>query len=269
MEELRGEERRDSAQGVTHETLARDGRGGVLAVAVRGERVAGLEDEEDTDGDEGEGDDGAGPHEVAILSEGVDEETDREPDGAEEGTVETGFGLHAAVVGDTERVVLADLEEIHAESDGGTDTERDVGETGDTLAPAVLLLEGDGNDGQEEEGQEPGEGDPETEEEHDWFGEEHLDGLDRRVVEHLLDTGGLELSAGDVAVVTGGLAEGLGTLVQGDRATGLTEEDDDGDTERDVGETLNTLNPAPAEGLVDETGVDGGTHGTQDSDIGE
>lgn len=88
-------------------------------------------------------------------------------------------------------------------------------------------------------------------------------------MEHLLDTGGLELGAGDVAVVTGGLAEGLGTLVQGDRATGLTEEDDDGDTERDVGETLDTLNPAPAEGLVDETSVDGGTHGTQDSNVGE
>lgn len=179
MEELRGEQRRDSAERVTHETLARDGRGGVLAVAVRGKRVAGLKDEEDTDGDEGEGDDGTDPDEVGVLSEGVDEETDREPDGAEEGTVEAGFGLHAAVVGDAERIVLADLEEVHAESDGGTNAERDVGQTGGTLAPAVLLLESDGDDRKEEEGQEPGEGDPETKEEHDGLGEEHLDGLDR------------------------------------------------------------------------------------------
>lgn len=133
----------------------------------------------------------------------------------------------------------------------------------------MLLLESDGDDGKEEEGKEPGEGDPETEEEHDGLGDEHLDSLDGRVVEHFLDAGGLELGAGHVALVTGRFAEGLGTLAQSDTATGLTEEEDDDDGERDVGQTLNTFNPAPADGLVDESSVDGGSDSTQDSDVGE
>lgn len=123
MEELRGEERRDGTEGVTHETLAGNSGRGVLAVAVGGEGVARLEDEEDTDGDEGKGDDGANPDEVAVLGEGVDEETDGQPDGAEESTVETGFGLDAAVVGLANLVVLADLEEVETESHSGTDAE--------------------------------------------------------------------------------------------------------------------------------------------------
>src|SRR5699024_592829 len=113
------------------------------------------------------------------------------------------------------------------------------------------------------------EGDPETEEEHDRFGEEHADGLDGRVVQHMLNTGGFELRAGDETVVTGGFAKGLGALVQVHTATGLTEEEDDDEHQRNVGQALDTLDPAPADGLVDETGIDGGSDGSQNSDVGE
>ena len=269
VEELRCEQRRHGTEGVTHETLTGDGRRGVLAVAVGGETVARFEDEEDSDGDEGKADDGSNPDETLVLRERVDEETDGEPDCTEEGTVETGFGEDAAVVGGADGVVLLDLEEVQTETESNTDAERDVGQARDTLVPAALLLEGDGDDGQEEEGQEPGEGDPETEEKDNRLGEEHANGLDGRVVQHLLDTGGFELRTGDETLVTGSFAEGLGALVEVHTATGLTEEEDDDDHQRDVGQTLDTLDPAPADGLVDEAGVDGGSDGTQNGDVGE
>lgn len=88
-------------------------------------------------------------------------------------------------------------------------------------------------------------------------------------MQHVLNTGGFELRTGDETVVTGGFAEGLGALVQVHTATGLTEEDDDDDRQRDIGQTLDTLDPAPADGLVDETGIDGGSNGSQDSDVGK
>lgn len=269
MEELRGEERRDGTEGIPHETLAGDGGGRVLAVAVGGETVAGLEDEEDTDGDQGQRDDGADPDETLILGEGVDVEADGEPDGAEESTVETSLGLDAAVVGGADGVVLLDLEEVETKAECGSDAEGDVGQARDTLVPTALLLEGDRDDGQEQEGQEPGEGDPETEEEHDGLGDEHADGLDRRVMKHVLEAGGLKLRTGHVALVTGGLTEGLGALVHGNTATGLAEEENHDDSQRNVGQTLDTLDPAPADGLVDEASVDGGSDGTQNGDVGK
>lgn len=41
------------------------------------------------------------------------------------------------------------------------------------------------------------------------------------------------------------------------------------DGQRHVGETLDALDPAPAERLVDEASVDGRADGAQDSDVGE
>lgn len=264
VEELGGEQGGHRTQGVTHETLTGDSRGRALTVAIGGEAVAGLEDEEDTDGDEDQGDDGSDPGEIGVLGEGVDEETDGEPDSAVESTVETSLG--ASLTDLNKRLVLADLEEVETEAHGGTQAEGDVGEAGDTLVPALLFLEGDGDDAEEEEGQEPGEGDPETEGEDDGFGGQHLDGLDGGVVKHGLEGGGFQVVLGHIAVVTGVSAEGLSALAKGNATTGFGEEEEDDEAEGNVGETLNTLNPAPAQSLVNEAGVDGGTDGTEDGD---
>lgn len=268
MEELRREERRDGTERVTHETLASNGRRRVGSVAVTREGVAALEDEEDTDGDEGQGDDGRDPVKVLVLGEGVDEETNGQPDGAEESTVQSGLGLR--VLAPLHHAFeLLDLEEVETEADRGTQDQGDVGKTRDTLVPALLLVESDGDDGEEEEGQEPGETDPETEEEHDRLGDQHLDGLDGRAVQHVLDTGGLDLVGGAVALVTGLGTEELSTLGEGHGATGFAESEDNDNTQGDIGETLDTLDPAPAKGLVDESGVDGSADGSQDGNIRE
>ena len=269
MEELRGEQRRDGPQGVPHEALAGDGRGRVLAVAVGGETVARLEDEEDADGDQGQGDDGPHPDQTLVLREGVDEEADGEPDGPEESAVQPGLRVDAAVVGVAGLVVFLDLEEIEPETQRGSDAERDVRQSGHALVPAALLLEGDGDDGQEEEGQEPGERDPQAEEEHHGLRHEHADRLDRRVVQHVFDPGGFEFRARDVAVVAGGLAQGLGPFVEHHAAPRLPEEDNDQDPQRDVGQALDALHPAPAEGLVDEARVDGSPHRAQNRNVRE
>ena len=41
---------------------------------------------------------------------------------------------------------------------------------------------------------------------------------------------------------------------------------EDSNQERDVGDTLDAFDPAPADGLVDEASVDGRGYGTEDSD---
>ena len=186
----------------------------MFAVAVGGITVAGLEDEEDTNGNQHQSDVGADPRETLVLGKAVDEQTNGQPDGSAEGSVQTGLRVDNTVGVGGESLVLADLEEVQSEADSRSDAEGDIGKTGDTLVPATLLLESDGDHGQEKEGQEPGETDPETKGEDHGLGEQHLDGLDGRVVEHLLDTGGLEVVVGDEALITSGLPEAFARLAR-------------------------------------------------------
>lgn len=207
---------------------------------------------------------------VRVLGEAVDEEADGEEEGTAHGAVQTGLGGGGLVwMGCRDGAVFLDLEEVHGESESGTDAEGDIGETCDSLAPVTLFGEGNGDNGQEQEGDEPGEADPETEEEDDGLGDEHFDGLDGRVVEHLLEVGGFDGFARHVAVIAGGCTEAFGAFAQEDAAAGFVEEEHDHDEEGDVGQALDTLYPAPADGLVDEAGVDGGADGSQDGDVGE
>ena len=266
VEELAGEERGDGAEGVTQETLTGDGGGGGGAVAVGGVGVGGLEDEVDAEGDGCQGNGGGDPVHVAVLGEGVDEEADGQPDGAVHGTVEAVFGGDGAVgVGDN-AVVLLHLPLVGDPAESAANAEGNVRKACNTLVPAALLLEGDGDDAEEHEGDEPCESDPQAESKHHWLGDKHLNGFDGGVLEEDLDTRGGDVVAGDVALVVGGLADQLGTLVEGDTAASLGEEDDNRDEEGHVGNALNTLDPSPANGHVDETGVDGSTDRTEDGD---
>lgn len=52
--------------------------------------------------------------------------------------------------------------------------------------------------------------------------------------------------------------------MQCDAATRLGEEEEDGDEQWDVSDALDALDPAPADGLVDEAGVDGRGDGAED-----
>lgn len=74
---------------------------------------------------------------------------------------------------------------------------------------------------------------------------------------------------GDVSVVPGFLAQGLGPLAYRYATTGFSQEESDYDDERDVGQTLDTFDPSPADILVDKAGIDGGANGAQDGDVGE
>lgn len=182
MEELRAEQRCHGTERISHKSLGGDGRGSVVTVAVGGEAVAGLEDEEDAEGDAGEAEVGADPVDEAVLGEAVDEEADGEEDGAAEGAVETGFGGCGAGVRVGDGAVFADLDEVQGEGEGDADAEGDVGEAGDAFGPVFLFGKGDADDRQEEEGDEPGEGNPETEEKDDGLRDQHVECLDRRVV---------------------------------------------------------------------------------------
>jgi hypothetical protein len=53
-------------------------------------------------------------------------------------------------------------DKVDPEGDRNTDTQRDIGKTANPVTPAFLFLKGDGNDGEEDEGGEPSEGNPET-----------------------------------------------------------------------------------------------------------
>jgi hypothetical protein len=266
VEESAREQRRNGTECVTHESLACNGRRRLLAVAVGRVAVCALEDEVDAEGDGRQSDDGADPRQVAVLREGVDEEADGKPDSAEHGAVQAVLRDHVDVGVGLELIVLAHLQVVGGPAEEGADGKRDVGKTRDTLVPAALLGEGDGDDGQEEEDDGPAEGNPQTEGEDDGLGDQHADSLDRRGLQHGLDVGRVDVLLSDVAVVTGSLADLLGTLVQTHATTGLGENDEDGDEQGNVGKTLDAFNPAPAERLVDEASVDGRGDSTEDGD---
>jgi hypothetical protein len=237
----------------------------VFTVTVRGITVAGFEDEEDTDGNQNQTNVGADPVETLVLGETVDEQANGQPNSSAESSVQTRLGIDDAVGVGSQGLVLADLEEVQTEANGGSD----IGKTGDTLAPAPLLLESDRNHGQEKESKEPGETNPKSKGEDNGLREQHLDSLDGGVVQHLFDTRGLEVVVGNESLITGRLAESLCTLGEGNTSTGLDKEDSNDDHERDVSQTLNTLNPTPAKSLVNETSVDGCGNGTKDGNEGE
>lgn len=237
----------------------------MVAIAIGSIAVAGFEDEKDADGDQGKSDHGTHPMKSLVLGKAVNEQTNGQPDSSTQSSIEAGLGrdLHARVLG--QRLVLADLKEVKGETDGSTKAERDVRESGDTFIPTTLLLESNGDHGQEEESQEPGKSNPQTKSEHHGFSEKHLHGLDGRVVQHVLDTRGFEIVVGDEALIPSGLANFLRTLGEADAATSLGQANKDDDTQGNVGQALDALEPAPAQSLVNETGVNGGTDSAQDS----
>lgn len=166
----------------------------------------------------------------------------------------------------TEAVVLAHLEVVGGPAEERADGERDVGKAADALAPASLLLERDGDDGEEEEDDGPAKGDPQAESKHDGLGDEHADGFDGRGFQHRLQVRCVDVVFGHVALVAGSLPQLFGALVESNSAAGLREEDEDGDEEGHVGDALDAFDPAPAEALVDEACVDGSGDGTEDGD---
>lgn len=178
VEELRREQRGDSTEGIPHKTLASNSGGGAGAVAVGSVTVGRLKDEVDAEGDGRECDGRADPGELGILGEAVDEETDRQPDGAIHGAIEPGLRVDRDVGIGGEFVVLAHLEVVGPPSQGAADAQTDIWQAADTLGPPTLLGKGDGDDRQEHEGHTPAEGNPEAKGEDHGLGDEHVDGLD-------------------------------------------------------------------------------------------
>lgn len=265
--ELVGEEGGDAAERVTHETLAGNRRRRILAVAVRRETIRGLEDEEDARGDGGEGDGGRDPREVAVLREAVDEEAEGQEAGSPHGAVEARFGQDDAVARSHDGFVFADLEKVQAKGDSDADAERDVWEAGNAFVPTPLGLKGDGDDRQEQERHEPGKSDPKTKGEHDGFGHQHVDRLDRRVVQHLLDIFRFQVHGGSVSFVVRCDAKCFGSFVQCNSSSRLTKEDANNKQERDVCQSLNSLNPSPFDGEIDESRVNGSRHRPEDGNV--
>lgn len=88
-------------------------------------------------------------------------------------------------------------------------------------------------------------------------------------MKHFLDVGGFEIGRRGIADVAGFLAEELGAFAEGDAAAGFAQAEEADDCEGDVGEALDSFDPAPAQGLVDEAGVDGGADCSENGDVGE
>lgn len=163
-------------------------------------------------------------------------------------------------------LVFPDLEKVQAEGQGSSEGKGNVGQARCTFAPTALLLVGDGDHREEEECKEPGETDPETEGKDDGLGEEHMNGLNRGVVQHVFDTGGFELAVCNESIVSSVLAKHLGPLAESDTTASLPKENNNHDTQGNIGKALNSLNPAPTKGLVDEAGVNGGGDGSENRD---
>lgn len=201
-----------------------------------------------------------------VLRKAVDEKTNRQPDRAVHGTVQTRLGVDDRFRIRSEPVVLAHLEVVRAPCEGRAEGETDIGETGDALGPAALVGKGDCDDGKEQESDGPAESNPETERHDDGLGEEHLDGLDGTGLQHRLEIGRVDVSLGHVALITSGFAQLHGALVQRDAAARLGEKEEDANEQGHVGDTLDTLDPAPANALVNETSVNGRSHRSENSD---
>lgn len=201
-----------------------------------------------------------------VLRKAVDEQTNRQPDRTIHGTIQTRLGVHDRVGIRGELIVLAHLEVVRAPGEGGAEGKTNVGEASDTFGPAALVGESDGDDGEEQEGDGPAESDPQAKRHDNGLGEEHLDGLDGTGLQHGLEIGSVDVTLGHVALVTGSFAQLHGALVQRDTTARLREEEKDANEQRDVGNTLDTLNPAPANALVNEAGVDGRSNSAEDGD---
>lgn len=171
-----------------------------------------------------------------VLREGVDEQADGEPDGAEHGAVKAGlWGDGGAASCCRQGLVFADLDEVCCEADCGADAEGDIGQACDAFAPAVLLGKGDWDDGEEEEGHEPGEADPDAEGEDSGFSDEHVHGFDGGVVEGVFEGWGFEFGLAFVALVGGLVAEELCAFLHDCAAAGFLQEERDAEDEWDVG----------------------------------
>jgi len=269
-EELRREQRSHGAEGVPHQPLSRDRRATALAVAIAGVRVRALEHEIDPETDRRERDRRRDPRQVAVLREAVDEETDGQEGREQHGAVEAGLRQCLFLrIGGQFQVFRHLVVGVHDVAERDADAEADVRQAGDAFVPAALGAEGDGDDGQEQEDDEPAEADPEPEGEDHGLGREHVDRFYARRVQHVLDRRRLQITWRLIALVAGGVAQGFGALVQSHAATGLAEENGDEDEQRDVGQALHAFDPAPADGLVDEAGVDGRGDGAEDGDVAE
>lgn len=265
VEELAGEERSDGTKSVTEETLSSDSGGRVLAITIGGVRIAGLDNEEDTGGDGCEADDGADPMDEGVLGEGINEETDGKHGSTNHSSIKTSFRNALACL-PAYGLILANLQEIEGKAKSGTNTQRDIGKTRDTLTPAMMFLEGDGNDRQEKEGDTPGEGNPETKDQDNRLSDKHLDGLDTGGVKHLLDVMALKFHGRLDTLVAKSGTENLSTLLQIDATTGFLESESDEHSQRNIRHTLDTFKPSPAKSLVNETRIDGGSNSTEDGD---
>lgn len=266
LKELCREQRRHGAQCVSHQTLACNRRTGALAITIGRVAVRTLKHKVNTKRNQHEANARADPVHKLVLRKAVDEQTNRQPDRTVHGTIQTRLGVHDRVGIRGELVVLAHLEVVRAPGEGGAEGETNVGEASDTLGPAALVGKSDGDDGEEQEGDGPAESDPEAKRHDNGLGEEHLDGLNGTGLQHGLEIGGVDVSLGHVALVTGSFAQLHGALVQRDTTARLREEEKDANEQRDVGNTLDTLDPAPANALVDESGINGRSNGAEDGD---
>jgi hypothetical protein len=229
VEESRREQRRNSSKCVPHKTLTGDSRGRCLSITIRSVRVRALKHEENAKRDRRKTNNRSDPRDISVLCERIDEESDRQPDRAEHSSIESVLRDDIDVGIGLELVVLAHLKVMRHPAQECTDRERNVGETRYAFRPAPLLLEGDGDDGQEEEDDSPAEGDPESESEHDGFGNEHANGFDGRGFQHGFDVGCVDVVFGDVALIASGGTELLRALVESGTTAGFGKEDEDGD----------------------------------------
>ena len=191
-----------------------------------------------------------------VLGEAVDEEADGQEHGTAHGSIEPRFGRSRLVrvrVGN--RAVFSDLEGIKCEAERGADAEGNVRQSADAFAPVALLLEGDSDDREEEEGDEPRETDPQSEEEDHRLRDHHDERLDGRIVKHLLQRWRFQVRPCHVPVVSGDLAQLVRSFAERHGASSLGQTQYDHDRERYVRQALYTLDPSPTNGLIDKSSI--------------
>lgn len=106
----------------------------------------------------------------------------------------------------------------------------------------MVVLEGERDDGEEQEDDGPGEGEPEGKEEYDGFADEKDEGPSGGGMKEFTERLGFEFGGSTVAVITGVSAELLCVLCEDKGTTGLTQEKKFDDKKTAVGDELNLQN---------------------------
>ena len=200
------------------------------------------------------GENGHDPVDARGVGPGEPEETNGDSNTTNHGGRQTSLRWCKTLVFIAESGVALVVPDAVNDGDNHTDGHTKEGKTANTRAPAAVLLVDDGERTEQHVESSVNDGHVDADEEDDGLLEQQDPGTRERSLEDLAEGGRALVDIATALVdLSSALRELGGTLAKNDRGVGLREEEAANDPE-DTGEDgHDTLNPAPANGLTDET----------------